>query len=282
MDMDQFESLSTKMSVADKSTNDDQQNPVSDDGYSPGPSDVEEGDSDSDLDVERRQLQTSDLEDLFRALPMAKKTRLTTADSVKNIARTSSGRLQHKKTRTRVTESRLPLPPRSKSVMSRSSVKRVENSENTPTSSKSTHSRLSRLSKSVDSPRPLNSFTPPSRENTPKQKSPHTPLSASREMSRSREGLLTSLQVHTRGSPDSAPQDQTVDNADTGSVMTALKDVTSLLNTLIKRVEDNSKDIQSIKLSMSESSSSSSSDTSKKRKVLPVIRVSYYMCYCTY
>ena len=58
-------------------------------------------------------------------------------------------------------------------------------------------------------------------------------------------GIDKSASASTKGSPDSAPQDQAVDNADTGRVMTAL---TSLLNTLIKHGDDYLKGIQSIKL----------------------------------
>ena len=55
------------------------------------------------------------------------------------------------------------------------------------------------------------------------------------------------------------------------NVMSALKDVTSLLNTLVKRVEDNSNDIKSIKQSLKYSSSSS--DSSKKHHIPPIVRV---------
>jgi len=75
-------------------------------------------------------------------------------------------------------------------------------------------------------------------------------------------------QLHKENGPVSEPI------SESGAVMSALKDVTSLLNTLVKRVEGNSKDIKSIQRALKDVSSSSSSDSSKKRQIPSIVRVS--------
>ena len=64
--------------------------------------------------------------------------------------------------------------------------------------------------------------------------------------------------------------------SDDASVSQALKDMTTVLNTLVKRVEDNASEIHALKTSLQSpvpSSSSESSSKSSKRKVPSIIRV---------
>ena len=81
--------------------------------------------------------------------------------------------------------------------------------------------------------------------------------------------------VPARWSPssnDHRPYQEVENLGASGGVMSALKDVTGLLNTLVKRVEENAKDIQSIQKALN--SGTNSTESSPKHHVPSIVRVS--------
>lgn len=224
------------------------------------PGDREESESSRELGEDE------DVDDVFKSLQMMKKARVTSRRGDFTLSKRSCFSL--------------PLPPQSKksSVKSHSRSKSAgpDNDREDDVRSKSSLETQTTQKSSTPLKTPPSSKTFHPGKSRPGLKSP--PSTSSHAASKSSAPLSTTP-LSKRSTPlqQKTPQRDSIEPDESGAVMMALKDVTSLLNTLVKRVEDNSKDIKSLKISLKESSaSSSSSDTPKNRKVLPVVRVSNY------
>lgn len=142
----------------------------------------------------------------------------------------------------------------------------------TPKSRRSLSSALPRNSQNSQTKTPLNSQTKtPPLTSTPNSSS-STPSTSDPDSSRSCFSSTRSTGNTMSDSEDSGPASQQ-------SITIALKDMTSLLNTLVKRVEGNSEVIKDIQMAM-KTSSSGSGGSVKKRQIPPVVRVSKHVTVC--